>query len=338
MTAKMNGFALLSAIVAFWQNAGHAGETPPAAERKLRFTATDQKHASAWQKQARNKLFEFLKLSDLVQADLGARDGRPRVEFKVNVKSSAAAKGGKFTRYDLEMNSTPTRRIPVVLTIPAGEGRFPAVVCIHGHGGNRNIVHAGESIYGGFALELANRGCATIATEVGQHNVYEKDRALMGERLWDVMRCVSYLTSRPEVDAGRIGCAGLSLGGEMAMWLGAMDSRVQATVSSGFLTFTRNMLHGHCMCWDFPGLRENFDFPDVYSLIAPRRLMCQNGRKDPIFAWKLAEAAMGEIKQAYRCFDLEERAVLQLHDGEHVFDVGPAVQFLVKALAPSPAK
>ena len=44
----------------------------------------------------------------------------------------------------------------------------------------------------------------------------------MGERLWDLMRCVECLASLPQVDASRLGCAGLSLGGEMAMWLGAM--------------------------------------------------------------------------------------------------------------------
>ena len=33
-----------------------------------------------------------------------------------------------------------------------------------------------------------------------------------------------------------IGCLGNSLGGEMVMWLAAMDDRAKATVSSGFLT------------------------------------------------------------------------------------------------------
>ncbi|MCC6355795.1 MAG: hypothetical protein IT577_18050 [Verrucomicrobiae bacterium] len=33
---------------------------------------------------------------------------------------------------------------------------------------------------------------------------------------------MSYLCTSPEVDPSRIGCAGLSLGGEMTMWLAAM--------------------------------------------------------------------------------------------------------------------
>ena len=35
----------------------------------------------------------------------------------------------------------------------------------------------------------------------------------MGVNYWDDSRCVDYLCSRPEVDAARIGCTGLSGGG-----------------------------------------------------------------------------------------------------------------------------
>jgi len=66
---------------------------------------------------------------------------------------------------------------------------------------------------------------------VGQHVVYEEGRMLMGEWLWDLMRCVDYLVSLDEVDQSRIGCGGLSLGGEMAMLLGGMDERIRATSS-----------------------------------------------------------------------------------------------------------
>jgi hypothetical protein len=326
LLAALGSLVLGSALVG-------AGEPGGAGPRKMRFSAADQTQAVAWQEQSRRKLFELLKLSDLVKADLGGPDGKPALDFKVEVKKTSKDEGGKFTRYDLEISSTPTRRIPVVLTVPVGEGRFPAVVCIHGHGGSRDIVYDPGSIYHGFALELAKSGCVTISTDVGQHDVYEKDRTLMGERLWDVMRCASYLTTRPEVDAGRIGCAGLSLGGEMAMWLGAMDPRIKATVSSGFLCYQKNMLQGHCLCWDFPGLRENFDWPDIYALTAPRPLMCQNGKRDGIFPWKMAEEAMAEVQGAYRCFGRAEGAVLQLHEGEHVFDTKPGVEFLEKALA-----
>jgi hypothetical protein len=226
-----------------------------------------------------------------------------------------------------------------VLTIPkdAVAGATPAVVCIHGHGGNRNSVHDPKGLYRGFATTLAAGGYVTLSTDVGQHDVQGKERTLMGERLWDVMRLVDLAVSQPEVDSQRIGCAGLSLGGEMAMWLGAMDTRIAATVSSGFLTTMENLRHGHCMCWDFPGLQRRYDFADIYSLISPRPLQCQNGRRERLpggFPVDLSEQAMAEIKQAYRVDGAEDAAQLAVHPDGHVFDVDAAVKLFDQVLKP----
>jgi hypothetical protein len=208
----------------------------------------------------------------------------------------------------------------VIVTIPDGDGKnLPAVVAIHGHGGNRHIVHDASTVYKGFAAALAARGLVTISTDVGQHEVYESGRTLMGERLWDLMRCVDYLETMPRVETSKMGCAGLSLGGEMAMWLGALDVRMTTVVSSGFLTTMDQMEVNHCMCWKFPGLRELVDYADIYSLIAPRRLQCQNGLQEGCtdFWVPLARHAMGEIQGIYKDLGRPENATLAVHEGSH---------------------
>ena len=63
-----------------------------------------------------------------------------------------------------------------------------------------------------------------------------------------------------------------------------------------------NLRKGHCLCWDFPGLQRRYEFADIYSLIGPRPLQCQNGRLERLpggFPIDLAEQAMAEIRQAY---------------------------------------
>ena len=221
---------------------------------------------------------------------------------------------------------------------------MPAVVCIGGHGSDlyspydeqtvsKDAAKAqAERIYRGFGTALANKGYVTISTTVSQHEIYEKDRLLMGERLWDLMRCVDYLESLACVDRSRIGCAGLSLGGEMAMWLGAMDERIAATVSAGFLTTMDHMEQNHCMCWKFDGLRELVDFADIYSLTAPRPLQCQNGLKEPVsqFYVPLAREAMEEVGMIYRDMGKPENVVLDVHEEGHVIDL-PALLVLLRA-------
>ena len=237
---------------------------------------------------------------------------------------------------EIEINSTPTRRIKVLVARPMAPGAtaHPAVVCIHGHGGNRQIVHDPNSLYRGFAAALAERGFVTISADVGQHTVYEENRTLMGERLWDLMRCVDYLESLPEVDKSRIGCGGLSLGGEMAMWLGAMDTRISATASCGFLTKMDQMEHNHCMCWKFDGLRELVDFADIYSLTAPRALLCQNGLQEPPsqFPVPLAAEALREIGLIYADYGQRQNAALLAHLEGHIINLRGLLAFFEETL------
>ena len=68
-----------------------------------------------------------------------------------------------------------------------------------------------------------------ISPDIAYHDKDAAFKTLLGQRAWDLMRCVDYLSSLDTVAPARVGCAGLSLGGEMALWLGALDTRVAAT-------------------------------------------------------------------------------------------------------------
>jgi hypothetical protein len=274
----------------------------------------------------RRRLHHLLRLDDLVSA-------RERIDLDP-VIASTEPRGG-FLFQEVELNSTPGRRMKAVVTTPRKQSvPGPAVVCVPGHGGSRHDVYGSPPANDGFASALAGRGYATMATDVARHEVYEENRTLMGERLWDVMRCVDYLGSLPGVDRSRIGCAGLSLGGEMTMWLGAMDERIQATVSSGFLTRMGQMEQNHCMCWKFPGLRELVDFADIYSLTAPRPLLCQNGLREPPtqFPVSIAREALKEIQAIYDDLGSPENVDLVAHEGGHEMDLPGLLAFFDRYL------
>ncbi|MBP1660500.1 MAG: Acetyl xylan esterase, partial [Candidatus Aminicenantes bacterium] len=275
----------------------------------------------------RRRLFGLLAMSDQVGA---------KVPLDARTLSSEERDGYVFE--EVEFASTPGRRIKAVVTVPrTGTAPYPAVVAIHGHGGSRFIVHDRTSVYKGFAAELAGKGYVTIAVDVGQHVVYEPGRLLPGERLRDLMRAVDYLAAMKEVDRARIGCAGLSLGGEMSMWLAAMDERIAACVSSGFLTVMDQMEFDHCMCWKFDGLRELVDFADIFGLIAPRPLQCQNGLLEApfMFVVPLARQAMDEIRPIYADLGRPGNVTLAIHGGEHEVDLPSLVTFFDRWLAPT---
>lgn len=294
--------------------------------RSMGYSSRSSEASGVWQEEVRSQFFDLLKLDSLLAK---------RKNIALQPEEVLSEDKGTYTLKEVEISSTPGRRIRVVVTFPKqSAGKLPAVVCIHGHGGKLHSVYEKNSPYNGFASELAALNYVTIAGFVSQHEVYESGMILMGERLWDLIRCVDYLETLAEVDMNRIGCAGLSLGGEMAMWLGAMDIRIQAEVSAGFLTKMDQLEQDHCMCWKFDGLRELVDFSDIYSLMAPRPLQCQNGLKEPVsqFYVPVAREAFNEIGIIYRDLSRPENLMLDVHDDGHVVDVQALLCFLEKHL------
>ena len=297
--------------------------------RTLAYSRRNADAAAAWQEQVRQELTTLLHLD----ASLAARTAWP-----LDVTEVSAEDKMDYIQREVTFNATPKQRINAIVTLPADTSAapFPAVVCIHGHGGTRHTVYDKDTNYHGFATTLAAKGFVTIAVDVGQHDLRDPKATLMGERLFDLIRSVDYLETLPEVDPKRIGCAGLSLGGEMAMWLGAMDTRICATVSAGFLTVMDQMEQNHCMCWKFDGLRERVDFADIYSLIAPRALLCQIGEQEPPtqFTPTLAKSAFSELQVIYEDMGVPDKAELYIHPGAHEIHLDTLVSFFEKYLAP----
>jgi hypothetical protein len=226
--------------------------------------------------------------------------------------------------------------VDVILTVPTNINRpMPAIVLIAGHGSTMHTPFESANGYYRIGRELAESGYITISTSVADHNQPPLPRTLIGDRLLQLLTCVDYLMSLDVVDKDRVGCAGKSLGGEMAMWLGAFDQRIKATVSSGFLTQIPQLLaYDHCPCWNFPGLTNAVEFSDVYSLIAPRPLQCQNGlQEDPSgFPVSIASIAFREIELIYKDFGAIGCVEFVPFEGGHELDTRSLISFFERYL------
>jgi hypothetical protein len=60
--------------------------------------------------------------------------------------------------------------------------------------------------------------------------------------IWDGMRGIDYLQSRPEIDPNRIGCTGNSGGGTQTAYLMALDDRILAAAPSCYITSFERLL------------------------------------------------------------------------------------------------
>jgi hypothetical protein len=88
------------------------------------------------------------------------------------------------------------------------------------------------------------------------------------------------------------------------------------------------------MCWKLDGLRELVDFADIYALVAPRPLQCQNGLLEPPtqFIVPLARQALREIRPIYVDLGAPANVALDVHEGGHEIDLPALVAFFEERL------
>ncbi|MGQ9540626.1 MAG: alpha/beta hydrolase family protein [Armatimonadota bacterium] len=287
-------------------------QSQPPAVRQRRIVARTPAEVRRWQSRCRRKLFELM---------MGGVEP-PHVALDPQVIRRIDSPAGGYVLQELTLQTLPDRRVHVWLALARNpSGRVPAVLALHGHGGAGEQVVRGEGTYW-YGRTLAEMGYVVIAPDIGSHDLQHKEWSLMGERVWDCLRCIDYLGTLPQVDPRRIGVVGLSLGGETAMYVAALDERIKITCSSGWLTTVENMKNGHCPCWNFPGLEEYFDFADIFACIAPRVLICELGEQERApggFPIPIARQPAEQIAQAYRVFRAEHNFHLDTHSGGHVF-------------------
>jgi dienelactone hydrolase len=182
----------------------------------------------------------FLKLLD-----------RPRVPLDIR-EVNRSEKGGlvieSLTFASEKKAGGAAERVPVLVVRPKeAAGALPAVIVLHGTGGNK------EGQFG-FMKELAGRGIIGVAIDARYHGaraggargaaaynqaIVRAWRTKPGEPMehpfyydtcWDLWRTIDYLQTRKDTDARRLGMIGFSMGGIQAWLAASVDERVKVTV------------------------------------------------------------------------------------------------------------
>ncbi|MDX1935439.1 MAG: alpha/beta hydrolase family protein [Capsulimonadales bacterium] len=245
---------------------------------------------------------------------------------------------------------------PAALCLP-GHGRgVDSIVGIAEDGSQRGLGEWGE-YQADFALQCVARGFPTFALEQISFGHRRDERArkegpgasscvrdsmaaltlgecMIGWRVWDAMRAIDYLATRPEVDPKRIAVLGISGGGTTALFTAALDVRVAACVVSGYLnTFADSILAvPHCVDNFAPGILTLCEMPDVAGLIAPRLLFAESGTRDSIFPLHGFEKATRYVRQIFERLRVPENLDREVFENDHVFHGKGAFEFLNRRL------
>ena len=245
----------------------------------------------------------------------------------------------------IEYEAEPGDIVPAILLLP--RHRTPplaAVLCHHQHAGQYELGKSEVVGWAGnpqqaYAAELCARGYAVLAPDtIGFENRshpkllgadyerflhYElllKGFSLQGKMIWDVMRAIDYLASRPEVDKDRIGMIGHSMGAAETWFSMALEPRIKAGAASCATTTYVAIMAAeaiHNPGFYVPRILEWGDIPEVVSLIAPRPLLILNGEKDWRFPIAGAREVVNRAGRVYRGLGEPDALELFVSPGDH---------------------
>ncbi|MDX2266650.1 MAG: alpha/beta hydrolase family protein [Bryobacter sp.] len=338
----------------------YARERHATAPLRLRFAAKSQREAAAWQKQLRAKLTELV-------------GGFPARKTPLNARGFQTVDRGTHTRERFVFTSREGMDVLAYLLKPEGaQGRLPVMLVIPGHGrgvddtvgldekgqereGKPGYMHdyaiqvvEQQVVKGGvaaLALEPlafghrrdpinAARGLTANSCQPAAGAALLLGETMIGWRVYDMMRAIDWVATRPDLDAGRVGAMGISGGGTCALFATALDERIRAALVSGYLcTFRDSILSlAHCMDNYVPGILQWAEMSDIASLIAPRALFAESGEQDRIFPVAGFRESVAAVEKAYAVYGAAEHFGHTVHAEGHVFDGRAGLPFVLERL------
>ena len=191
----------------------------------------------------------------------------------------------------------PSERVPAYLVTPPGEGPFPAVVYLHGAGGDRlEMVYRASWLAGRRAVGLTVEAPYSPSREIEVGGGIDglrkdRDRTVMG--IVELRRAVDLLQSLPQVDDDRIGFVGYSAGARSGAILAGVEPRIRAFV---FISGGEDAIEEFMALVppeqqdEVRPLLEDTDALRFIAQARPAKLLFQAGRRDDIVPRDALEA------------------------------------------------
>jgi hypothetical protein len=222
-----------------------------------------------------------------------------------------------------------------------GTTRRPTVLFNHSHGGGYQIgktefiagrEYLGKQPYAEFLTSLGYNALCFDAWIFGERagraelEMYKDmiwhGRVLWGMMVYDALKAVDYLVTRPDVDGDRLATVGMSMGSSTAQWAGALDPRLKVVVDICCLTDWHTLvevggLKGHGIYYYVPDLLNHFTTAQMNALIAPRAHLSLAGNRDQLTPLKGLDIVDAELKKVYAATGRGERWKLSRYDVGH---------------------
>ena len=278
---------------------------------------------------------------------ISAIGGLPDERTPLNVQCTGVIDRGKFTIEKIIYESLPEFYVTSALYLPKGITQpTPAVIFVHGH----SDLAKSYPVYQSVCVDLANNGfivfaidppgqgerfqyfdpetqkriiggCTTEHTHAGLQYVI-RGASIARHFIWDVMRGIDYLETRPEIDNQRIGLTGNSGGGTQSCLLMMSEPRFAAAVPCTFvMTLESYMKTGQPQ--DSEQIVQGAmafgpDHDNYLTTMAPKPVLVGAAAYD-YFPIEGALEAVRRAKQIYKLYNAEDKVDIAIAPTRHSY-------------------
>jgi dienelactone hydrolase len=267
--------------------------------------------------------------------------GLPDYHGPLNARITGRIEAEGYIIEKVLFESLPAFFVSADVYRPAQPGRYPGVLLQSGH------TQEGKAEPQRLAANLALKGFVALAFDpigqgereqtydpqlqgplagwsVPEHIQAGAQSIMIGEAagryfIWDAMRALDYLISRPDVDTNRIAAAGCSGGGALTTFLAALDSRIKAVVPACYPNSYRLLFAGPDPDTEmaFPVfLARGLDVADFVELSAPTPWLIQATQHD-YFTPAGGKMVYEEARRWYQLYGAEDRVQFFVGPGSH---------------------
>jgi hypothetical protein len=217
-------------------------------------------------------------------------------KLPLNLKETGSFQAAGYRVKNIVFQTRPNVYATANLYIPDTKGLHPAIITMHGHwhGGRlyKDFKAVGQTLAlnGYVCLVIDAWGAGERTTTEGKFDyhggnlgasIMDIGETLIGGQISDNIRGIDLLCSLPYVDTSKIGATGASGGGNQAMWLSAVDSRIKAAIPAVSVgTFESYIMERNCICELLPDGLTFTEESGVLALIAPHALKLFNSEQD----------------------------------------------------------
>jgi hypothetical protein len=220
---------------------------------------------------------------------------------------------------------------------PPGRGPFPAILSPHGHWANGRLENTEVASGPGRAIGFARLGFVVFTYDMIGYNDSRQlphwkpadpaprppwgrrealwGLSLAGLQLWNGIRALDFLESRPEVDRDRIGATGESGGGTQTFLLAAVDERVAVSAPVNMISLH---MQGGCLCENLPHLRLDTNNVELGALAAPRPMLMIAATGD--WTRDTMEVEFPETRRLYELLGAADRVRGERVDAPHNYN------------------